>query len=302
MRVLRLLDHDPSVVAVGVQPFVLHYRDEAGRASHTPDVFVRHANGTASVVDARPERFTDKADFVRQAAATEAACAEAGWAYLVYSAIDPVFEANLDWLAAGRHQLVDPFGCADAVVAACAEPQRIGDVVARVPADSADPTGDQSPVVVGPVGHRSFDPAQRRLCPERAPAAGCGLSSVPGQASPTRVTTTTSRHSTGPSSGCGGGDRDAAPWWWPSNTSSSPPATTSSTWSSRRLQRLGTPRPSCCPTSTERRPRFDWGTCSKHAPATARAMPRRPSRASRAPAMTRGQRRWPSGSIPRRPS
>ena len=45
MRVLRLLDHDRSVVAVGVQPFVLHYRDDAGRASHTPDVFCRRRDG-----------------------------------------------------------------------------------------------------------------------------------------------------------------------------------------------------------------------------------------------------------------
>ncbi len=142
MRVLRLLDHDPSAIAVGVQPFVLHYRDEAGRASHTPDVFVRHADGSAGVVDARPERFTGKADFIRQRAATETACAAAGWSYRVCSAIDPVFEANLDWLAACRHQLVDPLGCVDALLAACAEPQRLGDVVAAFP-----PTALTRPVI-----------------------------------------------------------------------------------------------------------------------------------------------------------
>jgi len=133
MRVLRLLDHDPDVVAVAVQPFVLHYRDEQGRASHTPDVFVRRRDGTGSVVDARPERFGGKADFVRQRAATEVACAAARWSYAVCSEIDPVFEANLDWLASCRHRLVDPLGCADDVLAACAEPQRLGDVVAAFP-------------------------------------------------------------------------------------------------------------------------------------------------------------------------
>ncbi len=133
MRVLRVLDHDPEVVGVAVQPFVLHYRDEAGRASHTPDVFVRRRDGTARVIDARPERFAGKADFLRQTAATKAACAVAGWFYAVRSTIDPVFEANIDWLASCRHQLVDPLGCADAVLAGCAEPQRLGDIVAAFP-------------------------------------------------------------------------------------------------------------------------------------------------------------------------
>lgn len=133
MRVLRLLDHDPSVAAVGVQPFVLHYRDESGRASHIPDVFVRRADGLGAVVDARPERFTEKADFVRQRAATEAACAVVGWSYAVCASIDPVVDANLDWLSPCRHQLVDPLGCANALLDACAEPQQLGDVAAMFP-------------------------------------------------------------------------------------------------------------------------------------------------------------------------
>lgn len=133
MRVLRLLDRDPDVLAVAVQPFVLHYRDEAGRASHTPDVFLRHADGTGRVVDVRPERFADKADFVRQRAATKLACAAAAWSYDVCSAIDPVLDANLDWLASCRHGLVDPLGCTDSILAACGEPQRLGDVVAAFP-------------------------------------------------------------------------------------------------------------------------------------------------------------------------
>jgi len=133
MRVLRLLDHDPEVVGVAVQPFVLHYRDEAGRASHTPDVFVRRGDGTGRVIDARPQRFAEKPEFLRQTAATEVACAAAGWSYAMFSMIDPVFEANVDWLASCRHQLVDPLGCADDVLAACGEPQRMGDVVAAFP-------------------------------------------------------------------------------------------------------------------------------------------------------------------------
>ena len=90
-------------------------------------------DGTGRVVDARPERFARKADFLRQTAATEAACAAAGWSYGLCSTIDPVFEANIDWLASCRHQLVDPLGCADDVLVGCAEPRRLGDVVAAFP-------------------------------------------------------------------------------------------------------------------------------------------------------------------------
>jgi hypothetical protein len=133
MRVLRLLDHDPDVVAVAVQPFVLHYRNEAGRASHTPDVFVRHRDGTGGVVDARPAQFAEKADFLRQRAATQAACSAAGWSYDVCTGVDPTIEANIDWLAAYRHEPVDPLGCARDVLAACAEPRRLGDLVAAFP-------------------------------------------------------------------------------------------------------------------------------------------------------------------------
>ena len=130
---LRLLDHDRDVVALAVQPFVLHYRDEAGRASHTPDVFVRRRDGTRGVLDARPAQFAEKADFLRQRAATEAACSIAGWSYEVCTAIDPTLEANIEWLAAYRHELVDPLGCAKDVLAACTEPRRMGDVVVAFP-------------------------------------------------------------------------------------------------------------------------------------------------------------------------
>jgi hypothetical protein len=133
MRVLLLLDHDPEVLGVSVKPFVLHYRDGAGRASHTPDVFVRRCDGTGTVVDVRAERFADKTEFIRQTAAMKIACRAAGWSYEVYSTIDPVLEANLDWLAACRHQLVDPLGCADGLLNACSEPQRFGQVVAAFP-------------------------------------------------------------------------------------------------------------------------------------------------------------------------
>lgn len=51
----------------------------------------------------------------------------------MWTAIDPIFEANVEWLAAYRHELVDPLGCAAHVVAACAKPQRLGDLLVGFP-------------------------------------------------------------------------------------------------------------------------------------------------------------------------
>ncbi len=133
MRVLRVLDHDPEVVGVGVQPFTLSYRDRKGSGSHTPDAFVRRSDGGGVVVDARPEPLTHTDAFRRQREATEAACREAGWTYWVASGFDPVFESNIEWLAAYRHALVDPVGCAGAVLDACSEAQQIGALVSAFP-------------------------------------------------------------------------------------------------------------------------------------------------------------------------
>ena len=53
---LMLMDFDPAVVAVSSQPFWLRWRDEAGGARrHAPDFFARRADGTAVVVDVRPD-------------------------------------------------------------------------------------------------------------------------------------------------------------------------------------------------------------------------------------------------------
>jgi hypothetical protein len=101
-----LLDFDPRVVAFAPQPFWLLWPELAdNRArvrSHAPDWFARLDDDTGVVVDCRPvERRAprDAAAF----AATERACAAVGWGYRLVGAPDPVFAANLRWLAGYRH-------------------------------------------------------------------------------------------------------------------------------------------------------------------------------------------------------
>ncbi len=51
---LMLLDFDPLVTSMSSQPFRLSWADLGGkRVRHTPDFFVRRADGTALVVDVR---------------------------------------------------------------------------------------------------------------------------------------------------------------------------------------------------------------------------------------------------------
>src|SRR5690348_8705215 len=51
------LDADPEVVGVAAQPMWLRWTGESGRlVRHAPDYFARRADGTAVVVDVRPDQ------------------------------------------------------------------------------------------------------------------------------------------------------------------------------------------------------------------------------------------------------
>jgi len=141
---LMLLDFDPDVVGIASQPFWLFWTDasrDGGRArSHAPDYFVRQRDGTAVVLDVRP----DERIKPRDAAAfeiTAAACARVGWSYRRLGAPEPVLVANVRWLAGYRHPR---HGLGEVVVAlraAFAEPAAL--------MDGAEAVGD--PIAVLPV-------------------------------------------------------------------------------------------------------------------------------------------------------
>jgi hypothetical protein len=98
------MDFDPDITGIASQPFWLHWRDEDGRAHrHAPDFFARRADGSALVVDVRPD---DRIP-VKDAAVfrvTAMACGLAGWEFRRAGAIDPVVRANLRWLSRYRHR------------------------------------------------------------------------------------------------------------------------------------------------------------------------------------------------------
>jgi hypothetical protein len=101
---LMLMDFDPEVTAVASQPFWLHWRDgdDKGRR-HVPDYFARRRDGSAVVVDVRPDDRIPPRD-AETFAVTAAACESAGWDYRRSGDLDPVLAANVRWLSRYRHR------------------------------------------------------------------------------------------------------------------------------------------------------------------------------------------------------
>jgi hypothetical protein len=99
-----LMDFDPEVRAVASQPFWLRWRDEEGRSRrHAPDFFARRNDGSAVVVDVRPDDRIPERD-AQTFAVTAEACEAAGWDYRRSGNLDPVMVANVRWLSRYRHR------------------------------------------------------------------------------------------------------------------------------------------------------------------------------------------------------
>lgn len=75
--VVTMLDFDPDVVAALSQPFWLSWSDGNRHRRHVPDYFARLSNGSAVVIDVRPDERIG-ADDAGVFAATERACDAVG--------------------------------------------------------------------------------------------------------------------------------------------------------------------------------------------------------------------------------
>lgn len=96
---LTLLDRDPEVVGIASQPFWLHWHDGREARRHAPDYFVRLADGRARVVDVRSaDRLDERTEDAHEA------CGAVGWEFEWAGAPEPVFMANVRWLARYRRR------------------------------------------------------------------------------------------------------------------------------------------------------------------------------------------------------
>ena len=122
---LIALDFDPGVVAVAAQPFGFQFDAADGSVrSHTPDFFVRTADGGAVVIDVRPDRLIDSDD-QEKFDATAALCQVNGWEYRRVGELADPWMTNVRWLAGYRHERIFNQTIAADVRAAATGAQRI---------------------------------------------------------------------------------------------------------------------------------------------------------------------------------
>mgnify|MGYP001161912600 FL=1 len=103
---VRELDRRPDVSWLVAQPCLLRLpaKRRGRRLEHTPDLLVRHDDGTIRLWDARPASRQDD-DFTLKVRLTKEACAEVGWAHEVFSGWSRVRRVNLMWIHAYRRPM-----------------------------------------------------------------------------------------------------------------------------------------------------------------------------------------------------
>ncbi|MEU6609012.1 TnsA-like heteromeric transposase endonuclease subunit [Streptomyces shenzhenensis] len=137
---LMPLDFDPLVTDMASQPFRLSWTSTDGkRVRHTPDFFVRRADGTGLVVDVRPDERIEPDDAAKFAV-TAAACRAVGWDFQRVGTPEAVLMANVRWLGGYRHpqvhrpevaaRLVEVFADGGGLLAGV---RRVGDQIAVLP-------------------------------------------------------------------------------------------------------------------------------------------------------------------------
>ena len=95
-------DRDVRVTGIAGQPFELTWPDGKKQIRHVPGLFCRMVDGRGVVIDCRSVGKADE-NFMRRAAITAAACDVIGWEFRLVGEPDPVWAANLRWLAGYRH-------------------------------------------------------------------------------------------------------------------------------------------------------------------------------------------------------
>ncbi|KZM75533.1 hypothetical protein AWN90_19345 [Nocardia terpenica] len=149
LELARLLvaDHDPSVVAIAAQPFLLEGPDGERVRRHVPDLLLAHADGAVTVVDVKaPSRAGDPA-VAAQFAWTEKLCGLRGFGFQVWTGADPVVLENLRFLAGYRRPMTVRADLAAAVLQTAVAPVSLA-ALERGLAGTASPSLIR-PVVLG---------------------------------------------------------------------------------------------------------------------------------------------------------
>jgi hypothetical protein len=115
------MDYDPTIVHIVTQPLMIRAVDAGGGLVHTPDVFVRRDDGTASIIDVTiPQRLHTRR-VVRCGNATAFMCSHLHWTYHLVTLPPAQMTENVAWLSAYRRLHPKP-DLVDSLLHACGTP------------------------------------------------------------------------------------------------------------------------------------------------------------------------------------
>ncbi len=130
LELARLLvaDFAPAVVAIAAQPFLLRAKASGRVRRHVPDLFVMRADRSAQLVNVKPAAQLADQEVAEALDRPGRLARDHGWDYEIWSGADPVYLANVRFLAGYRRPWLLPAGLVDAVLAAF----RAGDTFAAL--------------------------------------------------------------------------------------------------------------------------------------------------------------------------
>lgn len=133
---LKQLDFTQKITAVLPQPFCLHFKADGKRKRHIPDFLVWLEGGQRLLVNVKPRKYVDKPLNQRSFQACTELCESLGWRYTTLSEPNPIFLANLNWLAGYRRIPANFKQFATTIIEKATKRQTIQDILADVGPES----------------------------------------------------------------------------------------------------------------------------------------------------------------------
>ncbi|MEU7663891.1 TnsA-like heteromeric transposase endonuclease subunit [Streptomyces lincolnensis] len=99
---LMLADFDPEVVEIAAQPFRIRARVAGRDRRHVPDYLLVRADRSVTVVNVKPASQLAKPEIAEALAWPAKLIENHGWAHEIWSGEDPVYLANVRFLASQR--------------------------------------------------------------------------------------------------------------------------------------------------------------------------------------------------------
>ena len=130
LELARLLvaDFDPGVAAIAAQPFMLRAQAGGRVRRHVPDFLLADAGGRVRVVNVKPAQQAADPRVAEALAWPGRLIGQRGWEYEIWTGDDPVYLANLRFLAGYRRPWLVSGTLLEGVLAAA----RPGDTIAAV--------------------------------------------------------------------------------------------------------------------------------------------------------------------------